>query len=78
MRLETLNAASWDTRGNLLEVFNAAGKVIDTLQFTTPQTRTTLVVRNTPDAIYGHTLTITSQPFGSSPPGVDLLPYHGA
>ncbi len=78
VRLETLNAASWDTKGKLLELFNAAGKVIDTLQFTTPQSEATLVVRTMPDATCGHVVTIASQHPASPTTGGDILPYHSA
>lgn len=78
VRLESLNAASWDAKGTLLELFNAAGKAIDTLQFTSPPTATMLAVSNIPDATYGHAVSIVSHPFGSPATGANVLPYHNA
>lgn len=66
VRLEGLKAASWDVAGSLVEFFNHAGKVIDTLQFITPQDATTLAVYVTPDATHGTTINVVSaHPFGA-------------
>jgi len=35
--LEGITAASWDTNGNTVELFDAGGAIVDTLQFTKPQ-----------------------------------------
>ena len=76
VRLEGLKAASWDAAGSLVEFFNHAGKVIDTLQFTAPQDATTLVVYTTPDAAHGTAVNIVSaHPFGA-PAGATILPYN--
>ncbi len=78
VRLEGLNAASWDVKGSLLELFNAAGAVIGTLQFTTLQSQATLVVSNLPDPSYGHAVSITaSHPSGPASTSLSVLPYHG-
>ncbi len=78
VRLEALNAANWDVKGSLLELFNAAGAAIGSLQFTTPQSRATLVVSNLADAAYGHTVSITaSHPSGPASNSLSVLPYHG-
>lgn len=77
VRLEGINAASWDVKGSLLELFSAAGAVIGSLQFTTPQSQASLVVGNLADATYGHTVSITaSQPSGPASTSLSVLPYH--
>ncbi len=78
VRLERLDAASWDAKGSLFELFNAAGKVVDTLQFTTPQTSATLIVSSISDAAYGPGVSIASHPFGPPATGANVLPYHSA
>ena len=79
VRLEGLNAASWDVKGSLLELFNAAGTFIGSLQFTTQQSKATLVVSNLPDPSYGHAVSVTaSHSSGPSSTSVGVLPYHGA
>ena len=78
VRMEGLNAASWDMKGSLLELFNAAGAAIGSLQFTTPQSRATLVVSNLADAAYGHAVSITaSHSSGPASTSLSVLPYHG-
>ncbi len=75
VRLEGLKAASWDATGNLVEFFNDAGKVVDTLRFTAPQDSTTLAIYVTPDAAHGTRVNIVAaQPFGA-PTGAAILPY---
>lgn len=78
VRLETLNAASWDMKGSLFELFNAAGATIGSLQFTTPQSQATLAVSTLADATYGHAVSITaSHPSGPASTSPSVLPYHG-
>lgn len=78
VRMEALDAASWDVKGSMLELFNAAGAAIGSLQFTTPQTQATLVVSNLADAAYGHAVSITaSHPSGPASTSLNVLPYHG-
>jgi len=75
VRLEALDAASWDIKDSLVEFFNASGDRIDTLQFTTPRDPATLAVYTTPDANYGQTVNVTnSRPFGVPSNGT-VLPY---
>ncbi len=78
VRLERIDAASWDAKGSLLELFSAAGKVIDTLQFTTPQSAATLLVSSISDAAYGPGVSIAGYPHGSPPTGAHILPYQNA
>lgn len=75
--LEGLKAASWDATGNLVEFFNDAGKVVDTLRFTAPQDSTTLAVYVTPDAAHGTRINVVAaQPFGA--PTVAAILRYGA
>ncbi len=77
VRLEALNAASWEVKGSLLELFNTTGAVIGSLQFTTPQSQATLVVSNLSDATYGHVVSVTaSHPSGPASTSPGILPYH--
>lgn len=77
VHLEALNAASWDMKGSLLELFNAAGAAIGSMQFTTPQSQATLVVSNLSDAVYGHVVSITANhPSGPASTSPSVLPYH--
>lgn len=78
VRLEGLDAASWDTKGSLLELFNASGAAIASLHFTTPQSQATLVVSKLVDATFGHAVTVTAS-HPSAPPSTSpsILPYHG-
>lgn len=77
VRLEGLNAASWDVKGSLLELFNTTGAKIGSLQFTTPQSRATLVVSSLADATYGHTVSVTaSHPSGPASTSLSVLPYY--
>ncbi len=78
VRLEGLSAASWDTKGSLLELFNAAGSRIDVLRFTTPQDPTKLLVYSAPDPSHGHAVTITPSFPNMAPPSATVLPQHTA
>ena len=76
VRLEGLTAASWGAHADLVEFFDNAGKVVDTLRFTSPQDATTLAIYTTPDATYGSTINVVNaHPFGA-PAGAFILPYH--
>ncbi len=74
--LERLSPASWDVKGNMLELFNGAGTRIDTLRFTTPETQASLAVYERPDPTYGNTVLVSS----SFPAlaGTTAVPYHSA
>ncbi len=76
VRVEGLSAASWDTKGSMLELFDAAGSRIDTLRFTTPQDPTKLLVYSAPDPAYGHAVTITPSFASIAPLSATVLPQH--
>ena len=74
--LEALSPASWDVKGNLLELFNGAGARIDTLRFTIPETQASLAVYERPDATYGQTVLVSSRTVFPPPQGDTVVPYH--
>lgn len=71
--VEGLSPASWDVKGNLLELSDSAGARLDTLRFTTPETQSSLAVYERPDATYGNTVLVSSS---NHPPGGTVVPYH--
>ncbi len=74
--VEGLSPASWDVKGNLLELFDGVGGRIDTLRFTTPETQASLAVYERPDATYGNTVLVSSSNFFPPPSGTTVVPYH--
>lgn len=78
INLEGLSAASWDTKGSALELFDAAGSVIDTLRFTAPPDPATLAVYSVTDATHGAGVTVDISRVQSPPAGGTVLPYHSA
>lgn len=74
--LEGITAASWDVNGNTVELFDAGGATVDTLQFTKPQDLALLQVYVAPDATYGSAVSLS---LGFGPPvNGSLLPYYTA
>jgi len=76
--LEGLAATSWDISGSSVEFLNAAGSVVDTLRFTTPQASAALTVYSVPDATYGSAMAVNVGPGFGAPTSGSLLPYHTA
>ena len=76
VKLEGLNAASWDAQGSLVELFDATGARIDTLRFTTPQTPAALSVYSAPDTTFGHAVMLMPTVGTVPPTGATLLPQH--
>ncbi len=76
VKLEGLAAASWDVNGNSLEFLDAAGSVVDTLRFTTPQDHAMLAVYNRADPTYGNTMVVGASRFYGPPAGTPFLPCH--
>lgn len=80
VRLEGLQAQSWDLSGNTMEFFDASGAVINTLRLATPPDPASLKVYETSNATYGSAVSVSYGLFG---PGQSdstpvLLPYHMA
>lgn len=78
VELEGLSAASWDVNGSSVELFDAAGGLVDTLRFTAPQDAGALAVFATADPTHGSVVSVGSgRGFGAPTPDA-LLPYHTA
>lgn len=76
--LEGLSAASWDVNGSSVEFFDAAGGLVSTLRFTTPQDPGALAVFATTDPTYGSVVSVGSGGGFGAPTPDALLPYHTA
>ncbi len=74
--LEGLSATFWDVNGSSVEFFDAAGSVVDQLQFTTPQDPATLVVFAGSDPTYGSVVSVGSGAGFGPQTGDVLLPYY--
>ena len=74
--LEGLSAASWGVNGSSVEFFDAAGSLVNTLRFTTPQDAGALAVYATTDPAYGSVVSIGSGGGFGAPTPDALLPYH--
>lgn len=76
--LEGLSAASWAVNGSSVELFDAAGSLVDAVRFTTPQDAGALAVFATTDPTYGSVVSIGSGGGFGAPTPDALLPYHAA